>query len=204
VNRSVIAAAFTDLEWESIATRLVGAVLFTLIFAWLLRRARGQAVRVETTDVFVLRYSGWWKALFAVSGLATLGLLAATYAFQPPSEWDPPASDALPIGIFGGGALLSLTGFLEMAKTQVEVSSYGVVLSSPWRGRRHLAWHQIDAITYSPTLMWFVLHGNEGTRLRVHHMLQGIPTFGAHVREQLDESIYRPAARFFDVSLGAL
>lgn len=91
--------------------------------------------------------------------------------------------------------MLSLAGLVEVARTGVEVSAYGVAVDSSWRGKR-----QLDQITYSPNMMWFVLTGNDGTRLRVSHTLRGIPAFGAKVREHLGESVYGPAARFFEMS----
>ena len=178
----------------------IGALVLAAALAFLAKMARGEAERDHQGDGFVLRYAKGWRVFFGLGVFTTLSFLAATYEFHPPSAWDPATSDLVPLAIFGGGALLSLAGWIQVARTEVEVSAHGVAVSSPWTGKRRLAWYQVDQITYAPNLNWFTLTGTDGTRLRVAHLLRGIPTFGAYVREHLGESVYENAARFFDES----
>ena len=187
------------MNWEEILAQALTTGLTIGLLMWLIHEARGRAKRVETTDEHVLIYSGWWKALFVAGTVLSLATLVIVHALQPPDE-----DGRLATMVFGGLAILSLVGAAEMFGTRLALSTHGLHFHSAWAGERRIAWHQIESITYSPTLMWFVVTANDGTRIRVHHMLRGIPTFGLHVREHLDEAIYRSAARFFDVSISGL
>jgi hypothetical protein len=87
---------------------------------------------------------------------------------------------------------------LETLLVRVSVSGWGIVATSPWRGERRLAWHQIEQITFSPSMMWFVVTGNDGTRVRISKLLNGVPFLGGMVREKLDRVAYESADPFFD------
>ncbi len=187
-------------DWIRVLAVGIEVALLGLVFAWLGRSTAGDAETGDHPDVLVLRYAPVWRRLFVVLGFGMLGVLGAIYAIDPPSQWDPPGSDGVPVTIFGGFALLCALGYLETARTRVEVSSAGIAVDSVWRGERRLGWHLVDRITYSPSMMWFVLHGTDGTRLRVSHTLRGVPAFGARVREHLGGSVYRDVERLFDVS----
>ncbi len=189
-----------EIDWVRTAAVALEVVLLGLVLAWLGRRSAGEAETGALPGVLVLRYATIWRRLFVALGIGMLALLGAIYVFDPPSQWEPPGHDALPVGVFGGMTLVCLAGYLETARTRVEVSASGVTVASVWRGERHLAWHQIDRVSYSTSMMWFVLHGGEGTRLRVSHTLRGVPALGARVREHLGESVYGDVDRLFDAT----
>lgn len=189
-----------EVDWIRVLAVGIEVALLGLVFAWLGRSTAGDAETGPNPDILVLRYAPVWRRLFVGLGLAMLGVLGAIYAIDPPSQWDPPGSDGIPVTIFGGFALLCGLGYLEVARTRVEVSTAGVSVDSVWRGERQMGWHLVDRITYSPNMMWFVLHGTDGSRLRVSHTLRGVPAFGERVRQHLGESVYSDVERFFDVS----
>ena len=181
---------------------VLSAVATSAAIAWPCRRSRGAARRSATTDVLELRYAPVLGIVVAGIALLFLALLVAVMIYEPPSLADLWSDKWFPPLVFAGFAALSAAGFVELVTLRVEVSTYGVRVCSPWTGQRQLAWHEIAEIRYAPAMMWFVLRGGNGMRLRVSKGLRGIPELGREVRARLEPSVFADADLHFDTPLG--
>ena len=178
----------------------LSGIAATAAIGWGLKRARQPAVAIDSSDTRVLRYPAIWAWLGIVAMLLSAGICAAAFLFAPEQiEQDGPVI----LGVFGALFALGLVFWLEMSVTAAHVSGHEIVLRSPWKGERRMAWNQVEEVRYSPQWTWYTLRSSDGTRMRIHRLLSGLPTFSELVLRQLEPRVYAQAVEELQRDIGA-
>jgi hypothetical protein len=67
------------------------------------------------------------------------------------------------------GALIVETSLVTVSWTE-----QGIAIRSPWARARSISWQDVEGVTYSESMRWFVVRAKDGTKLRVSLYLGGI------------------------------
>ena len=177
-----------------IVARVAGSLLTMALLVWLLHRAQRLGPRRrDQSDVRVLEYGPALRWLFPVVGVGFGVLYLVTTALNP-ADIDDPAGKLFWPTLFIEA--MTLVGFLETWLVKVELSGYGIESRSPWTGRRRLAWGEIEAVHFSEGWQWFVVRGMGDTRIYLHVLLAGLPTFHQALLEHVERSRFERAAPY--------
>jgi hypothetical protein len=180
----------TAREWLALAARLGGTVLTAALVGWLLHCARrGHAEREGLSDVLRLEYALPLRWLFVCFVAGFLTFLGLTLLLNP-TGMDEPSKLVEPVVLI---VALCFLGGLETWLVRIELSDYGITSHSPWTGQRRLAWGEIAELQFDATWSWFVVRGQDGTKIYLNLLLKGLPSFAAAVRERLELGVYEQA-----------
>jgi len=74
-------------------------------------------------------------------------------------------------------AIPSLYCFLEYKKTYGDYNKDYVSFCTPWSGCKKYKWDEIEKITYSENMHWYIIYTNDNKKMRFSSYLAGIDFF---------------------------
>jgi len=165
-------ASFIELVLKALTPLVV-----TLVLAWLMGKRSARARLLVGTGEAILDYSPtlrrfpMWVSVFWISLFVFLA-----FTVPPPTDRDTPSLVMIILVVSVPLAFMAV----EMHGTSVRVSRHGIERRSPWRGRLFLLWQEVEAVSYRPSLRWFVLRAPRGV-IRVQELFDGIGDFAHFV-----------------------
>lgn len=154
-----------ELETQQVSAALI-AVIVPLILGWLLRSANSATKKVG--GVSWLTYSNEMKLLSVVLSLIVPALIILWFNVdakdKEPVAWM--------IALFGG---LTLPLFLELFFVRIGYDSKKIYCKSIWRPNRDVAWPDVQSVTFSQSMSWWVLETNHSGKIRVSQFMSGVP-----------------------------
>ena len=171
----------------------LGAAGAGLSMILLLRLARKNPAVDPQTGEFVLVYSNVLRtasALVATVVPLAVGVLAI---FKPPKDVVEVWCIVALIAYFAiHGAVL----WVESTRVKIHIGPQGIRGRSPWRrGERSIAWTDVQRVTYSKVNVWFVIHGQNGIKIRISLYVTGIRSLVQAFRDHLPAQKYEAAAK---------
>lgn len=79
------------------------------------------------------------------------------------------------------------------ASVRLLLDAHGIGGRTAFRGRRAIAWRDVESVGYSLGNRWFVLMDRHGERLRVSTLLQGHQALIAALETHVPEAVWRGA-----------
>ncbi len=73
-----------------------------------------------------------------------------------------------------------LASILEYCLTKGEYSKDGLKYRTPWSGKKEYRWYQIDKIEYNQLMHWYIMHTDDGKKMRFSSYLTGVDDFIEH------------------------
>jgi hypothetical protein len=147
------------------------AVIGTLGLLFWVARSGQPEIDVDA-QTLVFRHSAWFRGFSLIATFVFPIGFTIVLLFSPKPE--DPLSILVMNASFGllGGVLL-----WESFRFRLAVSADGLDCHSPWRGRRFLAWAEVEDVSYSLINMWFIIRANDGRKFRVHLFVCGLNSF---------------------------
>ena len=159
---------------------------------WLARRAR--PVVDDRTGARVYQYGAEMKAIGWVGAVGFPLVVLFAAVLHPPNDEE--VIYALLCIAFG--PVLGVYLLWESLRYRLMVSDDGLDCRSPWRGHRFVPWSEVDRLSYSKALKWFVVHATDGWRFRIPILVNGVPTLLSEFQR------YVPVSALHDARLGFL
>jgi hypothetical protein len=153
---------------------IVGGAVIGML-ALLMWAARIGRPRVDPeTGALLFRHSAIFRgfSLFAAFGIP-LGITVLVIFHPPKKEGDVGAI----ISIYALFAVLSAPLLWESMRFALTVSAEGLDCRSPWRGRRFIAWDEVQDISFSKINSWFIIRAADGWKFRVSTFVPGLTHF---------------------------
>ena len=147
---------------------------------WVMRRAGAKApARIdESTGARIATYTPVakvfaWVILVGVVALATLVLTGIE------------RSQLTTMGIlFGAFVAAGVAMVLEFHRVRAEWTDVELTFTSPWGGTRRLRWTDLKDVQYSHSAGWFVVRGQDGTKVRLGQFLGGTTDLFNEMKER--------------------
>jgi hypothetical protein len=157
-------------------------VVTALVMSWLARSRRSAPGQVER----VLRYPAGYLILGLVTGPPFL--VCAALSFR--AKTGGPLVAASFVLISSLGVYVALAA----AITRFRVAPEGIEFRSLFQGRGLVRWHEVQQVTWSPALKWFVLRRLEGGPLRISAGLRGLTPFAGELLSRVAPERFTAAA----------
>lgn len=175
---------------------VIGGIAAAVVLSLLQRAGRSSVAGLDPADgARVARYPLATRILawFLIAGGAALCFVAMKASAN--------AIVGLAICLAILTAVIAL--LLEFTFARASWTDKWVVLNSPWRSVRRLAWTEIDEVRFSQAAGWFVLRGRSGVVIRLSMYLGGLTELLSELRQQVapalmpkvDEAIFKCHAR---------
>jgi hypothetical protein len=157
-------------------------VAMAIMLGMLLRAAqRGQPVADPWGGPLLFRYSALLRGISLALGFGPPLAISILFFLLPRKEGDEVwALIAMVLFI-----AIGLPLWWDATRFAVGVSPQGLDCRSPWRDAQFIAWGEIEAITYNPTYMWFLVRAMGGRTFRVSAFVSGISEFLARCEQHL-------------------
>jgi hypothetical protein len=154
--------------WVELLKWSLSGIVMTAVMAWLaryrMRAAGGREPGRLVQPVSML--------IIGLAGVAFFGGIAIVSNLYPNKTvtW-------LTTTVFMGFALLSLPCITIYFTDNHRLSREGLSFTTFYGARRFIAWSDVTAVRYAPTLKWFRVESRTGTVARLSAMLVGLPEF---------------------------
>jgi hypothetical protein len=175
--------------WESSLEALISALVGLVVLAamkWLLSRVQSKADGSINAQLGAIRLNyGIELKVFSIVGLLLpIGLGVAVAASAKTDPGFVPMGSAI-VAVFG---VMSVCLTLESWMVRIYVYEDRLESFSPWRGPRVLKWMDITEVSYSDSMMWFVIKGRDGIVIRGHRYLHGLGALVDAIRTNVEPS----------------
>ena len=156
--------------------------------AWLARCAR--PVIDDRTGARVYQYGAEMKTIgwSAVFGFPLFILLTGVLPHPPKDE-----EVTIVVLMLAFGPVLGVPLLWESLRYRLMVSNDGLDCRSPWRGHRFVPWSEVDRLSYSKALGWFVVHATDGWRFRIPILVNGVPILLSEFQRYMPDSALQDA-----------
>jgi hypothetical protein len=154
------------LEWLGLFAKVITALALSAGLRWLVLSSK-QTTRSKD-GVQWLEY-GW--------GLKVLALIALIFPIIPLFQWWA-TDDGKGLPFFIAFVVFSMAGtslFIEGFLVRVGFDETYLYCRSGWRPRRQIPWDQIQGISFSSLMQWWLLDTKKSGKVRLHVYLIGIP-----------------------------
>jgi hypothetical protein len=78
----------------------------------------------------------------------------------------------------------SVAMVVDFMRVRAEWTDTELTFSSPWGGTRKLRWTDVAEVTYSHSSGWFVVRGQDGTKVRLSQFLGGTTDLFKEMKER--------------------
>jgi hypothetical protein len=157
------------------------------MMAWAARRGRPSAGGGEHTVLFHYTIVLRTFSFLAAFGIPA-GITALVIAFPPKRS-----EVGYVVGVYALFAGMSLPLYWETSRFYILISPEGIERRSAWMGLRFIAWDEVDRVTYSKMNGWFVLHAENGDKIRVSMLVSGVDDLLRLAEMRLPASVLKPA-----------
>ncbi|VTR96740.1 hypothetical protein [Tuwongella immobilis] len=153
---------------------IVGVVVVTFLAILMGAAQRGKPTTDRSTGFLVFRHHILLRLFSLVAAFGIPLVLTALVIANPPEN----QSDTIAIlGIYAMFGVLSAPLLWESMRFALVVSPEGLDCHSPWRGQQFIRWEEVEQVSYSSLLGWFVIRADGGRKFRVSAMIPGLNAF---------------------------
>lgn len=149
---------------------LVAGCVVALALVAALTAGHGRPRPQPGGDAHVFRYGLMLRALALGAAIVLPLATTAVLRFYPPAR----SPVGYVVAVYLGFAALTIPLVWEAGRYYVLLTPAGLEARSAWRGVRTIAWADLAAVRFHPTLSWFEFMGPDGTRARVPSFVAGL------------------------------
>jgi hypothetical protein len=142
------------------------------LFVWLARRGRPQLDQQTGGLTFTYpRYLFW---LFAGLAIVFPAFVAVMAVIHPPQD----AFERFGVvALFLFVPVLSIPLLWELGRFRLILTPESLDCRPVWRSQRIVEWNDVESISFSNWLSWFVIRARDGWKFRIPVMVNALPVF---------------------------
>ena len=141
-------------------------------------------------DEHVLTYSPVFK-WGSMGGLAFFAIAFPLLVyFNPPKNEDDLIIIPIILSIL---FIFAVCSYIEFFTVKIVLSKQGLSGRSGWRGKRDYLWSEIEQITFSSKLGWFIISSEGKVPFRMSSLVRGFYLFPDYCIKNLPEEVYAKA-----------
>jgi hypothetical protein len=177
---------------------IITSTVVCLVFGYLLYSARRGVPTVNpATGNVQFRYSAavQWIAIIAAFGSP---ILITVIVIARPSATE--ADHGAILMLYALFAALSFPLLWETARMRVTATSDGLENVSAWLGKKSMRWSDIQEVSFSAIMYWFVVRATDGRNFRVPFWISGVQQFLALCEQNLPPDALRKARAAYGIA----